>query len=231
MILDFYKNIYFFIGVIYFSILLKNNKLVSAEYEFYHLRKIVKKNQNVIDVGANIGRYSFKLSKLVGKNGLVYAFEPMNKSFLTFLALITFSKVKNILPFNFALSNKSNFVFMKELESSQKKNYIFGTQTESKIVNKKKNSIVKYCIELDKIDIKKKISFIKIDCEGFELEVLQGSKRLIKKNKPIILFEYNDNKKVINYLKSLGYNEILKKQKSRNKLFAHKKNYDFKKSI
>jgi FkbM family methyltransferase len=155
----------------------------------------------------------------------------MNKSFLTFLALITFSKVKNILPFNFALSNKSNFVFMKELESSQKKNYIFGTQTESKIVNKKKNSIVKYCIELDKIDIKKKISFIKIDCEGFELEVLQGSKRLIKKNKPIILFEYNDNKKVINYLKSLGYNEILKKQKSRNKLFAHKKNYDFKKSI
>jgi FkbM family methyltransferase len=231
MILDFYKKIYFFIGVIYFSILLKNNKLVSAEYEFYHLQKIVKKNQNVIDVGANIGRYSFKLSKLVGKNGLVYAFEPMNKSFLTFLALITFSKVKNILPFNFALSNKSNFVFMKELESSQKKNYIFGTQTESKIVNKKKNSIVKYCIELDKIDIKKKISFIKIDCEGFELEVLQGSKRLIKKNKPIILFEYNDNKKVINYLKSLGYNEILKKQKSRNKLFAHKKNYDFKKSI
>lgn len=227
---EFFKKILFLIGVIYFSTLLKRNKLVSSENEFFQLKKFVKKKQNVIDVGANIGRYSFELSKLVGKNGLVYAFEPMHKSYLTLLALINFSQVKNIIPFNFALSNKSSLVLMKEIESSLKKNYLFGTQTESKIINRTKNSFIKYSIELDKIAIKKKISFIKVDCEGFELQVLQGAKSLIKKNKPIVLVEYN-NKKVVNFLKSLGYKEIIINQKSRNKLFAHKKNYDFKKSI
>lgn len=230
MILDLYKRILFFVGVIYFSILLKSKKLVSSENEFYLLKNFVKKNHNVIDVGANIGRYSFKLSELIGKNGLVYSFEPMHKSYLTFLSLINFAKVKNIIPFNFALSNKSNFVMMKELESTNKKDYLFGTQTESKIVNNKKNSIIQYSIKLDEIKIKKKISFIKIDCEGYELEVLQGAKSTIKKNKPVILVEYN-NHKVVKFLLSLGYKEVIRKQKSRNKLFAHKKNHDFKNFI
>jgi len=227
---ELFKKISFFIGIIYFSILLKRNKLVSSENEFFQLKKFIKKKQNVIDVGANIGRYSFKLSELVGKNGLVFAFEPMHKSYLTLLALIYFSKVKNILPFNFALSNKSSLVSMEEIESPFKKDYLFGTQTESKIVNRSKNSLIKYSMELDKIAIKKKISFIKVDCEGFELQVLQGAESLIKKDKPIILVEYN-NKKVVNFLKSLGYKEISINQKSRNKLFAHKKNYEFKKSL
>lgn len=230
MIKEFFKKISFFIGIIYFLVLLKRNKLVSSEDEFFQLKKFIKKKQNVIDVGANIGRYSLKLSKLVGKNGLVYAFEPMHKSYLTLLALIHFSKIKNILPFNFALSNKSGLVLMKEIESPLKKDYLFGTQTESKIVNRGKNSLIKYSIELDKIVKNKKISFIKVDCEGFELQVLQGAKSLIKKNRPIILVEYN-NKKVVNFLKSLGYKEIIINRESRNKLFAHKKNYDFKKSI
>mgnify|MGYP000847661295 CR=1 FL=1 len=230
MIIDLCKRIFFFVGIVYFSILLKRKKLVSSENEFYLLKKFVKKNHNVIDVGANIGRYSFKLSELIGKNGLVYAFEPMHKSYLTFLTLINFSKVKNIIPFNFALSNKSNFVMMRELESSNKKDYLFGTQTESKIVNNKKDSVIKYSIKLDEIKINKKISFIKIDCEGFELEVLQGAKSIIKKNKPAILVEQNNNK-VVKFILSLGYKEVIGKKKSRNKLFAHKKNHDFKNFI
>ena len=154
----------------------------------------------------------------------------MHKSYLTFLTLINFSKVKNIIPFNFALSNKSNFVMMRELESSNKKDYLFGTQTESKIVNNKKDSVIKYSIKLDEIKINKKISFIKIDCEGFELEVLQGAKSIIKKNKPAILVEQNNNK-VVKFILSLGYKEVIGKKKSRNKLFAHKKNHDFKNFI
>ena len=220
MVIDIFKKISFYAGIIYFFILLKRKKLVSSENEFYLLKKFIKKNHNVIDVGANIGRYSFKLSELVGKNGLVYAFEPMNKSYLTLLSLINFSEVKNILPFNFALSNKSNFVMMKEQESPHKKDYLFGTQTESKIVNDNKDSILKYAIKLDEIKIKKKISFIKIDCEGFELQVLKGAKSIIKKNKPVILVEFNNNK-VVSFLKFLGYKQIIQKQKSRNKLFVH----------
>jgi len=90
--------------------------------------------------------------------------------------------------------------------------------------------VIKYSIKLDEIKINKKISFIKIDCEGFELEVLQGAKSIIKKNKPAILVEQNNNK-VVKFILSLGYKEVIGKKKSRNKLFAHKKNHDFKNFI
>ena len=227
--MNFFKKIFFCSGIIYFYFLLKVGKLVSSESEFFILKKFVKKNQNVIDVGANIGRYSFKLSDIIGKNGLVYSFEPMSKSYLTFLTLITFQDIKNILPFNLALSSKSNFVKMKEIQTSGAK-YLFDTKTESKIVKNKKNSVIKYSIKLDDLKIKKKISFIKIDCEGFELQVLKGAKSIIKKNKPVILVEFNNNK-VVSFLKFLGYKQIIQKQKSRNKIFAHKKKYDFKNII
>jgi FkbM family methyltransferase len=227
--MNFFKKIFFCSGIIYFYFLLKVGKLVSSESEFFILKKFVKKNQNVIDVGANIGRYSFKLSDIIGKNGLVYSFEPMSKSYLTFLTLITFQDIKNILPFNLALSSKSNFVKMKEIQTSGAK-YLFDTKTESKIVKNKKNSVIKYSIKLDDLKIKKKISFIKIDCEGFELAVLKGAENTIKINKPVLLVENNDNK-INSFLNSLNYKEIISKKKSRNKIFAHKKKYDFKNII
>jgi len=57
----------------------------------------------------------------------------------------------------------------------------------------------------------KKISLIKIDVEGHELAALRGAKELIKKNKPIVLFEQlssefsNGTSKVLEYLKELDY--------------------------
>ncbi len=44
---------------------------------------------------------------------------------------------------------------------------------------------------LDKIiSLNKKIHFIKIDVEGGEFEVLKGAKKLLKLNKPLVLFEF-----------------------------------------
>ena len=231
MLNNFFDKILFFIGVIYFSFLIKIKKLVSREDEFFILRKFIKKNQNVIDVGANIGRYSFELSNIVGKKGLVYVFEPIQKSYLTLLTLIILNNVKNIIPFNLALSDKSNFVRMKEFSALDKKSYIFSTQTESRIVSNKKDSTIIYSIKLDDLKIKKKISFIKIDCEGFEMEVLKGGKNMIKVNKPVLLVE-NLNNKIPKFLKSLHYNEVVNHKKSRNKMFIHKeskikKNFKF----
>jgi FkbM family methyltransferase len=118
----------------------------------------------------------------------------MQKSYLTLLSLIILNDVKNIIPFNLALSDKSNFIRMKEFSALDKKSYIFSTQTESRIVSNKKDSTIKYSIKLDDLKIKKKISFIKIDCEGFEMEVLKGGKNMIKVNKPVLLIENLNNK-------------------------------------
>ena len=47
--------------------------------------------------------------------------------------------------------------------------------------------------KLDNLKIKLKTSFVKIDVEGHDYEVLLGMKKFIKKNLPVILVEYNRN--------------------------------------
>ena len=86
----------------------------------------------------------------------------------------------------------------------------------SKIVSENKNTEDQISIEVKSIDKlenfkEKNISLIKIDVEGHEINVLRGAKKIIKSNKPIILFEqganefYNGTSEAIDYLSSLNY--------------------------
>lgn len=73
---------------------------------------------------------------------------------------------------------------------------------------KKKTPIIR----LDELDIFTPIDFIKIDCEGFENDVLLSGAELIKKFKPYMYIEHNvlivplGNPTTITLLKEYGYN-------------------------
>ena len=100
--------------------------------------------------------------------------------------------------------------------------------------NKKKNmggiGIVKNngC---EKINVKnldsykfKDIGLIKIDVEGYELNVFKGGIKTLKKWKPIILFEeHNINSKVFKFLRSLNYE--IRKLSIANDYIAIQKKY------
>ena len=62
------------------------------------------------------------------------------------------------------------------------------------------------CRRLDDI-YKGRVSFIKLDVEGHELQVLEGAKNVILGNLPTLLVELIDyeNSKVPSFLKELGY--------------------------
>ena len=218
-----FDKLKFFFGILFFYNQLKNNKLVSSEPEFYILKKFIKKNDSVVDIGANIGRYSFELSKIVDHKGKVYSFEPILRNYLTFISLIFVHEAKNIIPFNIVLSDETKLLKMNEVKTSIRTKVLFNTYTASKV--HKKGRLYHYSIRLDDLKIKNKISFIKIDVEGHEMQVLRGAKNTIKKNKPVILIQDND-KKVINYLKSWGYGQAKIKMKNnrKNYLFIYKKN-------
>ncbi len=47
--------------------------------------------------------------------------------------------------------------------------------------------------------------FIKIDVDGYELEVLKGLEETIKKYHPAMVVEYNDQTDVVDFLKSFNY--------------------------
>jgi FkbM family methyltransferase len=146
----------------------------------------------------------------------------MQRSFLILSSLLYLSNIKNIILINLAASNKTKKILMQE-QSSPKKNYLFDTNTESKIVDKvTKEAFFNYSFKIDDFNIKEKISFIKIDCEGHEIEVLSGATKLIKKNKPTLLVE-NNSKKLSIFLTKLNYVQKKLNIKSRNVIFINRK--------
>ena len=160
------------------------------ELELFNLKKIIKKKGLAIDVGSNHGLYSYALSK-INTISKVYSFEPLPN-----ISKIKYKLFKKIKFHNLALSNKKGFEILK---TPIVKNFEYNGL--SRIISKNnhfKEKFKKY--KLRKIRIKKldsfnlkNVTFIKIDVEGHELNVLKGAKRFFSQNKPICLIEI-DNK-------------------------------------
>jgi FkbM family methyltransferase len=140
----------------------------------------------IIDIGANIGLNSIMFSKYTD----VHAFEPVFYDILS-------DNVKG-LPvhvYPFALSNckGSKDIFIEDAIGAAS---FHTTGTVSKVVDME-------C--LDDI-VHDPVSFMKIDVENHEYEVLQGAKELIMKNKPVICVEtFGDPERL---LKLVGYTQL-----------------------
>jgi len=81
---------------LYFARLLKKQRLLSSEVEHEMLGSWIKQGDNCLDIGANIGRYTFKMSKIVGQKGHVFSFEPMHYQFHILTHLCSSSNYNNI---------------------------------------------------------------------------------------------------------------------------------------
>ena len=191
----------------------------SSEIEWEMLENWVKKNDTVIDVGANIGRYSLKLSNLVGVEGQVISFEPLKFAFETLEYFILKKNITNILLLNFAISDKVKLVDF--IQHTGPGNYFFETFTMSKIIDiPSRLTNKKLAINLDSLNLNK-VSLIKIDVEGHELEVLTGAKNLINTYKPVIILEASTNETEIhNFLTNQGYLKNIISENSRNVVYT-----------
>ena len=173
-------------------------------------------NKIILDIGANIGNHTIAFSKYAKK---VYAFEP-NKKVFEVLKLNT-DNIKNVEIFNYGASSKKQSIIAKIPKLN-----CGGGSIDNKIKSKDKNNFHKSIFKLIPLDKfnqiqNKKISLIKIDIEGHELQAFKGMKFILKKNKPIILFEqnreiFNGGSEVISFLKSVGYNNLYELKKVDN---------------
>ena len=160
-------------------------------------------NGAVIDAGANIGNHSIFFSKYFRK---VYSFEP-NPT--TYKLLKINSKINNNISVKKkGLSNREAVSYLLENKSN-----LGG----SRLINKRSKNTID--IHLGTLDhetnfIKERIQLIKIDVEGHEFEVIQGSKNTILKNKPIIIFEQQlddfpqNFEKIRKFLLDLNYSKF-----------------------
>jgi FkbM family methyltransferase len=178
------------------------------------LEKYIKEsyieNTNMIDIGSNIGTTSLAMSKYISNNSFIYAFEPVYDEILN-MNVKENNLTNKIKVFPIGLSNKSTKLTGGFIDFEQKKNYGF-TQIDKL---KKADEKTKFVINVETLDSLKieNISFIKIDVEGCEREVLEGSINTIYKNTPTILIEiWCTSKNAIKKYSDNSDNSEIKKQ-------------------
>ena len=184
-------------------------ELKRGEPELKMISVLAKNCIRAIDVGANVGVWSYWLSKQVR---YVESFEPNPKIYSSLKSI----KVKNINTHCIALSNKSGEEELHVPFSSKGFSNQGATLNYKKINGNSKSLFVKSRC-LDEYEFSN-VGFIKIDVEGHEHKVLEGATKTIKRNMPNLLVEMEEkhNKIPINEqirsIESLGYKSYVLKQ-------------------
>ena len=141
---------------------------------------LLKNDDVVIDVGANIGYVSAICAGCIGAGGKVHSFEP---SRVTIGYIRQLSKqLTQIQPWPLAVSNVCGSVQFIDEDMSDRSHIGGGDDRGYQVTSVSLDSWAA-TIHLTSL------SFIKIDAEGFDLEVVLGSLSLISKYKPIIEYE------------------------------------------
>jgi FkbM family methyltransferase len=144
---------------------------------------VIKKDDIVLDIGANIGYYALVESQLVGKGGKVYAVEPVYSNYKLLEKNVELNNLENVSTYQFAfgadntkagifVSNKSNLCAMtKEAVGGE----ILCVQ----------NVVVMTVDEF--VKDKKPPTFIRMDVEGYEYEIIKGMSKTLRGKISILL--------------------------------------------
>lgn len=188
--------------------LTKNN--IVEDHLVSFLKKVIFPGATFIDIGANVGWISLEAASLAGKKGKVYSLEPIKHLCSLFEKLIMLNNLKNIFVINAAAGAEEGFteINVSEVGSAfQERSSLIQVDRE---VDKQEIMV----LPVDQFFNSKNIDFIKIDVEGFELEVLKGAIKTIEKHRPTVLIEvhglyFNDSsghvKSVYEFFESREY--------------------------
>lgn len=189
------------------------------------IEKLIKDNfsdskfKTALDIGANIGNHSLFFSQYFNT---VYAFEPNPVTYELLKINSTYvSKTKNIIPYCYGLSDKTQNLNLK-FDPNNIGNSKIVFQNDFRINNK--NQITIKVKKADNLRFLRdsNIGLIKIDVEGHEIFTLKGAVEIICINKPIIIFEQgaeeilNGTSKSISFLRRIEY-----------EFYTLKKRFDF----
>ena len=181
------------------------------------VKKLVKKEMNVINIGANIGYFTLLMARQVGPTGKVLAFEPFPNTAKFLQKNVDINGYKNVEVYIKAVSNKKGKAAF----------WVGGSSTHSFLSELKTQSypqLTKVEVETITIDdlLKEKdskIDFMMMDAEGSEQYILEGMKQTLETNPDIgIITEYNpytlklaetDEMSFLNLIERLGFSIFL----------------------
>ncbi|MDF3027780.1 MAG: methyltransferase FkbM family [Fluviicola sp.] len=155
-----------------------------------HVLDYLGKSEIIFDIGANIGQTAFNIYHSQTRkelNPLIYAFEPYPQTFDKFESNINLNnKITGVRAYNLGLGDQKGTLQMAKHSPSNSGATRMTADTQ--------NSVSVSVTSLDEFVSEQKIpriDFIKIDVEGYELQVLKGAMQSIRQFRPALVFEYS----------------------------------------
>ena len=155
------------------------------------------RNKTVLDIGANIGNHTLYFALECGA-GKVYSFEPMDKVYSILEKNVEINSLQNIVELH--------HVGVGSRTAKAKMRHFEKTNMGATIIDYNESGDIPM-VAVDELKIQGDIAFVKVDVEGFEMEVFNGMNKTIEQHKPFIMAEICDENfdKIKSSLSGFGY--------------------------
>lgn len=143
----------------------------------------------VLDVGTNIGYTALSFAVRVGPSGKVFGFEPHSGTFRKLQANSEFNSFSQLHISQVALGAKPGRAGLQVIsENNSGKNRITGNKEIDPNQPIEVTTVDVFCDSksLQRVDL------MKIDVEGFELEVIKGALNTLERFSPVLFIELDD---------------------------------------
>ena len=188
-----------------------------AEHELSILRSFISTGATVVDVGANIGTHTLPFSRWV-KTGRVLAIEAQPVVCEILRRNCRRNSCANVDVVNAICGEKRGHVEFRPDYAGEKN---FGGVSFANAASDTRLAMFRWLdrlrssavtsipvVTLDDLCRSQRVSFIKLDIEGMELDALRGGRELIGRCQPVISFEQNSTARLSethDYLTGMGY--------------------------
>jgi FkbM family methyltransferase len=175
------------------------------EDEIKFLRRLLRPGQQIIDIGANLGVYTLSMAKAVGPTGRVWAFEPASSTAAMLAQSIAANEFGHVVLEQCALSSASGTLRLT-LNDNAELNALVRDPAASGASEEVNVSTLDEGLERHGW---RDIAFVKIDAEGEERNILNGGKRFLAEQSPLIEYEIKDENDMhldlVDHFDALGY--------------------------
>jgi FkbM family methyltransferase len=153
---------------------------------FMRVARGLPQNGTIIDIGANIGLTALAGSRLV-RDGKVVAVEPSPLAFAALAALVNENSLSNVEVISKCIGAAPGRVSFVQNDNFLAGSYVGSDAREDTSVDVEMTTLdhLTYALRLPSVDL------VKIDVEGFELDVLLGGTKAIEDYNPTFVVEFN----------------------------------------
>lgn len=174
---------------------LSNDQYIGKSLDFYGefsegeaelFRQMIRPNWTVVEVGANMGAHTVLLSKLVGSQGVVHAYEPQRILFQVLCANLALNRCHNVHAHQAAVGREKGSLVVPYLDYNAVNNFGglgLGEWNRGEAVSVE---------TIDELSLPQ-CQFLKVDVEGMESEVIAGAENVLRTHRPLLYLE-NDRK-------------------------------------